>query len=269
MVSSALFQLDADEAEPTFDEKEGQDEYTEMHMPVWPSPWDTIFFPQWPQEHANHNTSQWGAVWANTVQPSWSKPLLLHPHLTRGPGALIKRRLHLHRTLSSSSIDEVWTRFPHDLRVMGQQYDTMISYWASYLTNSTLWHWGWRPTEDTNQFRISHSSKKCLHYIQHICHFEHFRGGDTLTVVLCKRYVQSSIQWQYMISRFQPWKVALIHIEYVEDYMGYIPGVNIFNILSFYYSCFLLFILARQAPYEGIDSCTEKSSWPCVNVTAI
>uniref|UniRef100_A0A8B9K995 Anion exchange protein n=1 Tax=Astyanax mexicanus TaxID=7994 RepID=A0A8B9K995_ASTMX len=26
--------LDADEAEPTFDEKEGQDEYTEMHMPV-------------------------------------------------------------------------------------------------------------------------------------------------------------------------------------------------------------------------------------------
>lgn len=28
-------QLDADNAEPTFDEKEGQDEYTEMHMPVW------------------------------------------------------------------------------------------------------------------------------------------------------------------------------------------------------------------------------------------
>lgn len=30
------WQLDADEAEPSFDEREGQDEYTEMHMPVWP-----------------------------------------------------------------------------------------------------------------------------------------------------------------------------------------------------------------------------------------
>ncbi len=30
----SLPQLDADEAEPTFDEREGHDEYSEMHMPV-------------------------------------------------------------------------------------------------------------------------------------------------------------------------------------------------------------------------------------------
>lgn len=34
-IISSRSQLDADDAEPTFDEKEGQDEYTEMHMPVW------------------------------------------------------------------------------------------------------------------------------------------------------------------------------------------------------------------------------------------
>ncbi len=31
---SSVSQLDADNAEPAFDEKEGHDEYTEMHMPV-------------------------------------------------------------------------------------------------------------------------------------------------------------------------------------------------------------------------------------------
>lgn len=30
----SLPQLDADDAEPKFDERECQDEYTEMHMPV-------------------------------------------------------------------------------------------------------------------------------------------------------------------------------------------------------------------------------------------
>lgn len=32
----SMWQLDADDAEPSFDDREGQDEYTEMQMPVWP-----------------------------------------------------------------------------------------------------------------------------------------------------------------------------------------------------------------------------------------
>lgn len=32
-----LPQLDADDAEPKFDERECHDEYSEMHMPVWPA----------------------------------------------------------------------------------------------------------------------------------------------------------------------------------------------------------------------------------------
>lgn len=30
-------QLDADDAEPTLEEKEGQDEYSQLQMPVWPA----------------------------------------------------------------------------------------------------------------------------------------------------------------------------------------------------------------------------------------
>lgn len=32
----SVWQLDADDAEPSFDDRDGQDEYTEMQMPVWP-----------------------------------------------------------------------------------------------------------------------------------------------------------------------------------------------------------------------------------------
>lgn len=33
-MSLSLFQLDADDAEPMFDERDCHDEYSEMHMPV-------------------------------------------------------------------------------------------------------------------------------------------------------------------------------------------------------------------------------------------
>lgn len=32
----SMWQLDAEDAEPSLDDREGQDEYTEMQMPVWP-----------------------------------------------------------------------------------------------------------------------------------------------------------------------------------------------------------------------------------------
>ncbi len=42
----SMWQLDADDAEPSLDDKEGQDEYTEIQMPVWPHslPVTTVFF---------------------------------------------------------------------------------------------------------------------------------------------------------------------------------------------------------------------------------